>query len=98
MRHIPITPETFKPWEVTDLAKFDSSEPTWKMATPHNIQRWTLRTEVAEGETCSASCHNSDYYLTVEDVEYYKDANGADYGFDDLTKELQANQDVIIME
>lgn len=97
VRHIPVAPNTFEEWGVSDLANFASSEPTWKMTTPHNIQRWTPQTEVAEGQTCSAACHDSAYYLQEDDIEQYSEANGGlGYGFDDLVRELLANEQVII--
>jgi thiosulfate/3-mercaptopyruvate sulfurtransferase len=97
VRHIPIAPDTYEAWGELDLTFFDDSEPTWKLTTPHNIQRWTPQTTVGDGKGCMASCHDSDYYLTEEDVDYYEDANGgAGYGFDDLVRELNANRDVII--
>jgi len=102
VRHIPIGPDTFAPWGITDLAYFETSEPTWKLATPHNIQRWTPQTEVAEGETCGTRCHDSDYYLRTEDIDFYETANykadtgESGYGFDDIEREREANESVII--
>ncbi|NNE09517.1 MAG: hypothetical protein HKN20_13230 [Gemmatimonadetes bacterium] len=58
LRHVPVSPSTFADWGAATLANFDT-EPTWKYSAPHNIQRWTDRTEVGEGESCGASCHNS---------------------------------------
>jgi len=99
LRHIPIAPNTYRGWGLTDLQNFETTEPTWKMTIPHNIQRWTPQTQVDEGQSCGSACHNSQYYLTADDIEYYKDANGAEgYGFDDIARELNANQDVIISE
>ena len=59
LRHVPIVRDTYSGWGYTGgLPNYDS-EPTWKYATPHNIQRWTLRTEVEDGGACSDACHNS---------------------------------------
>ena len=55
VRHIPVAPNTFEEWDIPDLMDFEFSEPTWKMTTPHNIQRWTDQTEVEEGESCGAA-------------------------------------------
>ena len=102
VRHIPIAPNTFEGWGIDDLQNFETTEPTWKLTTPHNIQRWTPQTEVDAGQDCSVLCHNSDYLLSSEDIEYYQDANyneetdEAGYGYDDLERERQANRDVII--
>lgn len=99
VRHIPVAPNTFEEWGIDDLPNFETSEPTWKLTTPHNIQRWTPQTEVEEGESCGVACHDSDYYLRAEDITLYKDANGGlGYGYDDLLREMQANEEVIIPE
>ena len=104
VRHIPIAPNTYEEWGVDDLQNFETSEPTWKLTTPHNIQKWTPQTDVGEGQSCGAACHDSDYYLRSDDVEFYEDANydeesgDVGYGYDDLERERQANSDVIIPE
>lgn len=75
VRHIPIAPDTYASWGLANLPNFDA-EPTWKYATPHNIQRWTARTQVEPGKGCGSNCHDSDFYLTEKDLEdYEKDAN-----------------------
>ena len=102
VRHIPIAPNTYEPWGIADLPNFENSEPTWKMTIPHNIQRWTPQTQVAEGAGCSTACHNSQYYLRASDIALYENANYNEdtgetgYGYSGLTRELQANKDVII--
>jgi hypothetical protein len=102
VRHIPIAPNTFEAWGVSDLANFETSEATWKMTTPHNIRRWTPQTQVPEGNTCSSRCHGSNYYLRPEDIDYYEAANyneetaESGYGYDNIERERQANKDVII--
>jgi hypothetical protein len=77
VRHIPIAPDTYASWGITDLPNYNS-EPTWKYATPHNIQRWTAQTDTSgtKGD-CGAKCHKSkEYYLTTEDLlNYEKEAN-----------------------
>ncbi len=102
VRHIPISPETYTDFGVTELDNFENSEPTWKMAAPHNIRRWTPQTETEEGKGCGSSCHNSDYYLRSDDIDTYKYANKDNdtgefgYGYDDISRERRANKDVII--
>ncbi len=102
VRHIPIAPNTFEPWGVEDLPNFETSEPTWKMTFPHNIQRWTPQTQVDEGASCSTNCHNSDYYLTSSDIDLYEKANYKEengesgYGYDAISRERAANKSVII--
>jgi thiosulfate/3-mercaptopyruvate sulfurtransferase len=52
VRHVPIDPESFAYYGEDLLPNFDAL-PTWKYATPHNIQRNTPQTE-----TCDA-CHGN---------------------------------------
>lgn len=62
VRHVPITPDTFAFYGDNLLTAFNNV-PTWKYATPHNIQRIT-----AQNESCD-SCHgNAELFLTTTDV------------------------------
>jgi hypothetical protein len=62
LRHVPVTPDTFKAYGDNLLANFDKRE-TWKYAVPHNIQRNT-----PQAESCN-SCHNNpDLFLTADKV------------------------------
>ncbi|MCL7453239.1 MAG: hypothetical protein M8467_09335 [Anaerolineae bacterium] len=62
LRHVPIDPESFAYYGENLLPNFDAL-PTWKYATPHNIQRIT-----PQNETCQ-SCHgNAEFFLTDGDV------------------------------
>jgi hypothetical protein len=62
VRHVPVVPDTFAFYGDNLLPTFDNV-PTWKYATPHNIQRAT-----AQNESCD-SCHgNADLFLTAADV------------------------------
>jgi hypothetical protein len=62
VRHVPIDRDSFAYYGENLLPNFDAL-PTWKYATPHNIQRNTPQTE-----TCD-SCHgNAAFFLTAEDV------------------------------
>jgi hypothetical protein len=55
-------PDTFAFYGDDLLPDFDNA-PTWKYATPHNIQRIT-----AQNESCD-SCHgNAELFLTADDV------------------------------
>jgi thiosulfate/3-mercaptopyruvate sulfurtransferase len=88
LRHVPVAPDTYADWGVAELANF-TSEPTWKYSAPHNIQRWTDRTEVGDGESCGASCHGTPdgvdgFFLRQADL----DAMSAE--------EAAANQDLIV--
>lgn len=80
VRHIPIVPDTYASWGIGDLPDF-SAEPTWKYTTPHNIQRWTAQTDTTGAAWCGEKCHNSDYYLTVDDLQPF---------------EVEANQDIVL--
>lgn len=80
VRHIPISRDTFASWGIPDLPNYNS-EPTWKHATPHNIQRWTAQTDTTGGGFCASKCHNSKYYLRLEDV---------------APEEIEANRPVIM--
>jgi thiosulfate/3-mercaptopyruvate sulfurtransferase len=62
VRHVPVDTESFAYYGDDLLPNFDAL-PTWKYATPHNIQRIT-----PQNETCG-SCHgNAEFFLTIEDV------------------------------
>ncbi len=58
LRHIPIAEDTYEPWGITDLPDF-AVLPNWKYASPHNIRRWTARTDTSDGLGCAYVCHNS---------------------------------------
>jgi thiosulfate/3-mercaptopyruvate sulfurtransferase len=62
LRHVPVTRDTFAFYGENLLPDFDA-EPTWKYATPHNIQRNT-----PQNESCN-SCHGVQaLFLIEEDV------------------------------
>jgi hypothetical protein len=62
VRHVPVEPDTFVAYGDVLLSEFDS-EPTWKLATPHNIQRIT-----PQNATCN-NCHGqAELFLTADDV------------------------------
>jgi thiosulfate/3-mercaptopyruvate sulfurtransferase len=62
LRHVPVDPESFAYYGQDLLPNFDQL-PTWKYATPHNIQRNTPQTE-----TCAACHDNAELFLTADDV------------------------------
>jgi thiosulfate/3-mercaptopyruvate sulfurtransferase len=72
LRHAPVDPESFAFYGKDVLSNFDAL-PTWKYATPHNIQRKTPQTE-----SCN-SCHgNADLFLSADDLRPYEvEANQA---------------------
>jgi hypothetical protein len=76
LRNAPAAADTWSAYGVPQLANFNS-EPTFRMATPHNIQRWTNRTKVQPGESCTAACHikdgkNKEFYLFEEDLQSWE--------------------------
>lgn len=62
LRHVPVDADSFAYYGADLLPNFDAL-PTWKYATPHNIQRNTPQTE-----TCNACHGNSELFLTADDV------------------------------
>ena len=62
VRHVPVEPDTFIFYGDMLLREFDSA-PTWKLATPHNIQRIT-----PQNATCN-NCHGQEeLFLTLDDI------------------------------
>jgi thiosulfate/3-mercaptopyruvate sulfurtransferase len=62
VRHVPVDPESFAFYGENLMPDFDN-EPTWRYATPHNIQRNTPQTE-----SCN-HCHgNAEIFLTSDKV------------------------------
>ena len=59
LRHIPIVPDSYAGWGVSEVLVDYALLPSFKYTTPHNIQRWTSRTTPGEAETCADSCHGS---------------------------------------
>jgi thiosulfate/3-mercaptopyruvate sulfurtransferase len=70
LRHVPVDQATFSFYVKDALSNFDAL-PTWKLATPHNIQRTT-----PQNKTCNACHGNENLFLQAVDVkEAYKSAN-----------------------
>ena len=70
-------PDSWKEYGTANLSNFDI-KPTYKYTTPHNIIRWTTRTEVDSGKACYDACHiiaeadsfiNKNLYLFNSDLE-----------------------------
>lgn len=81
LRHIPIAPDSYRDYMPGTLSNY-SDLPTWKFATPHNIQRTTPQTA-----DCTTSCHgNADIFLMAADLEGMS------------AEEIEANQGVIVAE
>lgn len=85
VRNAPYAPDTWSNYGLAVAPNFDAA-PTFKLATPHNIQRWTERTQVDNGKSCYDACHiiggrNKQWFLFQSDLKSW---------------EVQANQPVIV--
>lgn len=85
VRHIPVAPDTFEPWGL-ELENY-AGAPTWKMATPHNIQKNTPQTESCD------NCHGSlDLFLTTSYVQELIERGVM------TSEELDANAEIVVDE
>ena len=85
VRRTLAAPDNWKEYGVEEYANFNAF-PTYNYTTPHNILKWTDRTNVGDGNSCYANCHirneegvlvNKELYLFQEDLlEWEKDATG----------------------
>ena len=82
-------PDSWKEYGVSLLAKFNS-QPTYKYTTPHNIQRWTSRTNVDSGKACYDNCHILKEGSTVRNKELYL------FSSDLLDWEVNADKDIVV--
>lgn len=81
LRHVPISPNSFDDWAPGQLTNF-AALPTWKFATPHNIQK-----NMPQTADCTSSCHNNEaIFLTQKDLQQFS------------PEEQAANQVVIVDE
>jgi thiosulfate/3-mercaptopyruvate sulfurtransferase len=62
VRHVPVSENTFSYYGSNLLPDFDAL-PTWKYATPHNIQL-----ETPQNASCDACHGNDELFLTEDDV------------------------------
>ncbi|MBI9065722.1 MAG: hypothetical protein JEZ09_00440 [Salinivirgaceae bacterium] len=69
-------PDSWKEYGVDEMENFDAL-PTYNYTTPHNILKWTSRTTIEDGQSCSYNCHirnedgvyvNKELYLFNEDL------------------------------
>ncbi|MFO7817020.1 MAG: hypothetical protein R6V39_05000 [Desulfovibrionales bacterium] len=85
LRRTLAAPDSWSEYGVKKMSDFDAKT-TFNYTTPHNIQRWTARTQVDNGDTCFANCHvrpdetenhNRDLYLFEKDLvrDWEKAAN-----------------------
>jgi len=78
LRRTLSAPDSWEKYGVAKLENFDAF-PAYNYSTPHNIQRWTQRTQVAAGKSCFDNCHvvkdgetikNKELYLFKSDLKY----------------------------
>ncbi len=64
-------------WELYDVAEYAYFEvfPTYNYTSPHNILKWTERTEVEAGGSCYSNCHilNEDGVLINKELYLFED-------------------------
>jgi hypothetical protein len=85
LRNAPFAPDTWSDYGIPSMANF-SAAPTFKLASPHNILRFTERTTVASGKPCFDACHvssgrNKQWFLFQADLQSW---------------EVQANAPVVV--
>ncbi|MHC1706411.1 MAG: hypothetical protein AB9842_02690 [Bacteroidales bacterium] len=76
VRRTLAAPDNWMEYGVPQYANFDAL-PTYNYTSPHNILRWTARTDVEVGSACYSNCHirnesgvfvNKELYLFQEDL------------------------------
>jgi len=83
VRRTLAAPDNWSKFGVEEYANFDAF-PTYNYTSPHNILRWTERTNAGQGVSCSSKCHirnenglliNKNLYLFESDLlEWEKSA------------------------
>ena len=85
LRRAPMAPDSWSVFGVPTLSNFDIY-PIYNYTSPHNIQRWTARTQVESGKHCFNACHiikdgdvikNKQWYLFESDlkIDYEKSSS-----------------------
>ncbi len=85
LRRTLAAPDGWEKFGIAHMPNFDAKT-TFNYTPPHNILRWTTRTQVPEGGNCSDSCHivtengkqrNRELYLFASDLkrDWEKNAN-----------------------
>lgn len=95
VRRAPSAPDTWSVYGVEEMSNFDVF-PTYNYTSPHNILRWTSRTTVEEGQSCSTNCHirneggvlvNKELYLFDDDLLDWEKSASASIVVDELLPE-----------
>lgn len=68
LRRTLAAPDSWEAYGLDELADFDAKQ-LYNYTTPHNLLRWTSRTRVEDGESCSSNCH------IVQDGETWRNRN-----------------------
>jgi hypothetical protein len=76
VRRTLAAPDNWDKYGVPEYASFNVL-PTYNYTSPHNILRWTTRTQIAGGQACYSNCHirneggtlvNKSLYLFADDL------------------------------
>jgi hypothetical protein len=76
VRRTLAAPDNWKEYGVEEYDNFEAF-PTYNYTTPHNLLKWTQRTQVEQGASCYANCHirneggvliNKELYLFYDDL------------------------------
>lgn len=76
VRRTLAAPDNWAVYGISQYANFDAF-PTYNYTSPHNILKWTERTNVTAGKACFSNCHirneggvlvNKDLYLFADDL------------------------------
>ncbi len=89
LRRSLMAPDSWKEYGVSQLTNFDV-RPTYKYTTPHNIQRWTKRTQVDPGKSCYNNCHVVQEGTTFRNKELYL------FNSDLQSWEVNADQGIVV--
>ena len=89
VRRNPAAPDNWEKYGVPEYANFNAF-PTYNYASPHNLLRWTTRTQVESGNDCYSNCHirNEGGTLMNKDLYLFED--------DLLDWEAEANADIVV--
>ncbi len=89
LRQSLMAPDSWKEYGTATLANF-SVRPTYKYTTPHNILRWTTRTQVASGKACYDNCH------IIQEGSVYRNKGLYLFNSDLQSWELTADQEIVV--
>lgn len=89
VRRTLAAPDNWEKYDVPEYANF-AAFPTYNYTSPHNILRWTTRTQVEEGASCYSNCHirNEDGILVNKNLYLFRD--------DLLDWELEATEHITV--